>query len=487
MLNLLQKTCTEVLTEPNVWCQTIIKPTMNMAIAAANCVPMPWKSCIPAAATDVVYVDGVGATFMTGEHVILTVSPVINSRQQSQIVGQILRVRRSHVKGRPKKEIQVLFYPEESSLPTLPTRLSPPDSREFVEYPAEVVRTNLVGWVDTGSIVSEAFVFLESSIDSNFQSPFGVSVGMTNAFCLRYRWNSSTSCFSCVGAHHPFPKNNGTSYSQSRWRLVSDISLHVQRSLWTVSLNQRNSKSFGLSADDSDWAYLKTRLAPIKCHDRDGMACSKMMRPRGTAEVTKSASTTSRIHIDTFEKIEVLKTVCGNSITIGPRLPPPKAPSLRGGAQVNHSFGSLRTVDFVNCILDLPVADISTEEAYRPNTTETPGIYLSFCLCRRPFQLQGIVRYKRRKVTYVSVLSELDISLETPATSHEVGVEEQQFDIEIGTQFQAFNAVFEVDELEENEVVCVVLESENTDFIVDSNRTFTRAEANHHLNMYFNS
>ena len=150
MLNLLQKTCTDVLTEPNIWCQTIIKPTMNMAIAAANCVPMPWKSCIPAAVTDVVYVDGVGATFMTGEHVILTVSPVINSRQQSQIVGQILRVRRSHVKGRPKKEIQVLFYPEESSVPTLPTRLSPPDSRTFVEYPAEVVGTNLVGWVDTG-------------------------------------------------------------------------------------------------------------------------------------------------------------------------------------------------------------------------------------------------------------------------------------------------------------------------------------------------
>ena len=41
MLDLLQETCTNVLTEPNVWCQTIIKPTMNMAIAAANCVPMP--------------------------------------------------------------------------------------------------------------------------------------------------------------------------------------------------------------------------------------------------------------------------------------------------------------------------------------------------------------------------------------------------------------------------------------------------------------
>ena len=97
------------------------------------------------------------------------------------------------------------------------------------------------------------------------------------------------------------------------------------------------------------------------------------------------------------------------------------------------------------------------------------------------------MRYKWRKATYASVLSELDISLETPVTSQEVGGEEQPFDIEIGTQFQAFNTVFEVDELEENAVVCVVLESENTDFIVDSNRTFTRAEANHHLNIYFNS
>ena len=128
-------------------------------------------------------------------------------------------------------------------------------------------------------------------------------------------------------------------------------------------------------------------------------------------------------------------------ITIDVQKLSPKAPSLKAGTKVSHLFSALCTIDFVNCILDLPGAGFfNTDKAYCWSTKNAPGIYLALfhsVSCK----IQVIEPHHHLPANDGSVQVKRGLTNKRVVTPTTV-LEEQEFVIEIGTLFEAFSAVF---------------------------------------------
>lgn len=130
--------------------------------------------------------------------------------------------------------------------------------------------------------------------------------------------------------------------------------------------------------------------------------------------------------------MEKLKNVIWSGITIGTWKASPKVPSLKAGAkEVSHSFGALHTVNFVNCILNIPGAVAGF--LYRQDmllSTNAPKVYLAFYSVSH--QIQVHVRHLlagNDRCVWVE-LGLLDKRVATPTR---IVLEEQDFRIKIGS------------------------------------------------------
>ena len=170
----------------------------------------------------------------------------------------------------------------------------------------------------------------------------------------------------------------------------------------------------------------------------------------------------------------------GNNITIGVRKPPPKAPGLRAGAQVSHSWHPLRTFDKVNCMLSSPIlADVLLMDEDDEKTIKDPGVF--FAYNNVSSRLQVLVRYVPLKSVHTLILEELGLLDEEPAIIID---DDEDFEVEAGCHFEATDVVFKITRLDPGYVYCLVVETQNGSFEVGSAATFTTAEPQVHLNNY---
>jgi hypothetical protein len=146
----------------------------------------------------------INAYIQTGEFVELKVP--VTFRNQPYCYGRVLS-------AAPLK-LQLLRTAASLDVPPHED-ITPPDTRQYVKYPKEIVSTNLVATVSPNAVSSEVFVFTPHDIETSRK---GISWGMSNAFCIRYSWNSGTQELNNIAVEefNSFPYER-ESFSKRAW------------------------------------------------------------------------------------------------------------------------------------------------------------------------------------------------------------------------------------------------------------------------------
>ena len=94
--------------------------------------------------------------------------------------------------------------------------------------------------------------------------------------------------------------------------------------------------------------------------------------------------------------------------------------------------------------------------------------------------------YKCLEADVESICAELRIRNDPAEGAEEANKNEPQLDFElaIGTEFEAFSAVFIVAHIYNTYVICTVIESENPTYDVDDERQFSREDDVYHVSNY---
>jgi hypothetical protein len=153
-------------------------------------VPLPPSCCVE--------IPGRDQSFLhCGEFIVLRESLEMDAAVYGEEVtlnakvGQILRITTSIGDSR-RVLLSLLFLASDFPTPRIRERAAPPDRRQYVEYPTNVVVSNVVKWFPGAALLSKAFVFTENALNKGTGA---YSIGMENAFHACYRWEKDESLF----------------------------------------------------------------------------------------------------------------------------------------------------------------------------------------------------------------------------------------------------------------------------------------------------
>jgi hypothetical protein len=213
-----------------------------------------WNQLQPEQAPSAVFVPALRAFIGSGEHVQLT-NPVVYGTMQFKYCKVL--------KALPDSlQLQVQLLQIGTHLePLALDQINPPPGRAYLEYPRELVLSNLVCNITISTVESEIFVFSVRAIES---SQLGIAAGMSNAFCVRYKWEATSNSLSSVGdLLLSFPIGRD-SFSKRVWSLVCRCHDAMAIALNRGALNQNNSSTQILPCTEEEWLYLKRRLSGVE-------------------------------------------------------------------------------------------------------------------------------------------------------------------------------------------------------------------------------
>ena len=240
------------------------------------------------------------------------------------------------------------------SFPLAP--VAPPNQRTYLQFPPEIMWTNVAVKLDASEVISEAFVFRLRHILFN---DAGMCFGMDNAFFARLRWDRNIWEWSgipdvAVSGFEPFPFMD--CYTRRQWenllRIARLISFEMARSSIAQSTRQSTKK---VHCTKTMWDYLRYRLEPqVEVKEKVGVSTILYIRKNGTKEVIKCRVIKESIRLDTSSLFALLQSVLGTSITLGLRNPSPSAPKLRGQQSLLHIALRSSNEDSFNLFFPLP-------------------------------------------------------------------------------------------------------------------------------------
>jgi hypothetical protein len=431
-----------------------------------------WESLTPDEATTAVLVPSLGAFITNGECVMMK-SPVYYSNMEYCYC----RVLRAHPNTH---ELQVqLMLPAMNLKSTEQEGLFPPVQRAYIDYPHEIVFTNLIAEINPATVCSEVFVMTVDDVESTLMAN---ALGMSNAFCVRYNWNVNTNSLMPIGGLFVTFPSGRDSYSKRAWCLVQRCHCAITTALNRGSLNQNLSFSQFIPCSYEEWQYLKRRMSPVTVFLRHGVLSSVVVRRNGTRECIKSHSVKEIIRVDTEYKLALLRSIVGSNCFVGFRKRPPLAPQLKKSSKYAFSSDRLHHFDVINAILNLdrdsfdePVGE------YIPYPTNR-GIDLRYDT-KEGGRLRIMVRYERYGADDPAVKNLVNV--ESAATQHSSNYDD--LPIEVGTEFERNSALYKVASVVGEKMVCEVVESNNTSVLVGAMDDFTRTSVRQYLYKYINS
>jgi hypothetical protein len=408
-----------------------------------------------------------------GEFVVLREPLAINAAVDGDPVtlhakvGRILRI--TPIGGDSLRILlSLLFCASEFPSPRIRDKAAPPDRRQYVEYPTHVVSSNIVKWVPGSSILSEAFVFTEEDLNDGTGA---YAVGMENAFHARYQWEKDGPIFYPIGPETlpSFPYND--CYSRRNWDLLVRVSTLINRELTRSFIAQHTSKNVQLFLTRAEFDYLKDRMMPdIEAYTKHGVTTNIQPRKCATREGIKQRVAKEYLRVDTGQKFSKLQAVLGSAIVLGLRARPPRVPSLRVADQYKWSFVVAGRHDTVNLFFPLPAESLDgmSHRAHRR------GIDFMYDPSPKP-EGRLSLRFRRSDlsdpvVRQVLNLEPLDNANDSGSSSDDNGIE-----IVKGTLLGDDFAVYRVRRVLTNEthVAVIVVESQDHDLVVGTERIFT--------------
>ena len=159
----------------------------------------------------------------------------------------------------------------------------------------------------------------------------------------------------------------------------------------------------------------------------------------------------------------------------------PCGPSLRG-TRVGHTVKNLKRDTFVNSFIELTLNDDSNESIEFNLRKKTRGVDIRYDFAAR--KLTVTVRYSKLKSTDTIIRSFYQDAIIEAAEPRPRSNQEAQHRL-INSEFEAFNTLFVVTSIVQNNADCRVSEGgENEFYFTGSSHTFTIAFAQQKVNEY---
>jgi hypothetical protein len=354
-------------------------------------------------------------------------------------------------------------------------QINHPSGRAYMEYPKEVVLTNFVATLDVEQVKSEIFLLTANDIES---SMMGVAVGMSNSYCIRFKWDGVTNALSSVGdSIKAFPSGRDT-FSKRAWCFVSRCHDAISRALNRGALNQNLTATHVIPCSEEDWEYLKRRMIGVPLFVRPGFTSFVRTFRNGTREKLKVRASKEIMRIDTDEKLDVLKQVVGPTCFVGFRKRPPLAPKLTSRDDYAFSTGRLHHYDVINI-----VGDLSSR-----NDAE-PGIYVPYPKSRgvdlKYFDVEGrlriSVRYNSHGATDPEVRQIVSVSQSESQQNNDA---QTDVNVSVGTEFEHDLVLYRIVGIDGHIINCTAIESENISVEVGDNVEFTKDLATEYVIKY---
>jgi hypothetical protein len=317
---------------------------------------------------------------------------------------------------------------------------------------------------------------------------------MTNGYFVRIRHQSLTYSWQVIPTHHttgfyPFPHYN--SYSKRAWDNVVCLSRLISYKLGRSSITQNSRQNRLIDYSLADWSYLRYRLRipnADACIEKDRVSTLLFIRRNGTKEVLKCIVSKKTYRMDTSPLFEHLIGVLGSAIRIGLCFPNPRAPKLTGGAKIVFASQRASAVDSFNLFHPLPEASVNGT-MYRPHHR---GIDFHYNTVKSKLRIS--LRFRRAHPGDATVHGFFGLAPKevVPATDNNDdppsdGSTESEPDVVdpttihlvVGDLLGSNDYLLEVRCVlsQRTHVVVVVLESDNDDFVVRSERILQMVHA----------
>jgi hypothetical protein len=428
-------------------------------------VPLPPSCCVR--------IPGREQAFLhCGEFIVLRERFAIDSDVDGQPatlfakVGQILRI--TPLGDIQRVLLRLLVFASEFPTARIREGAAPPDRRQYVEYPTHVVVSNVVKWFSGAAILSEAFVFTENDLNNGTGA---YSVGMENAFHARYKWEKEESNFyPIIGPEvtlESFPFDD--CYSRRNWDLLVRVATLINRELTRSFMAQHTSKNIALFLTMSEFEYLKFRMTPdIEVYSKNGVSTNTQPRNCAARESVKRRVKKQYLRADTDPKFQRLRGVLGSSIVIGLRARPPCVPSLKVADDYKWSFVLAGRNDTVNLFFPLPAESVDLR-SHRPHHR---GIDFMYDPGPKP---EGRLSLRFRQSDLSDPVVRQVLNLGPLDSDDDSSYDDEEIEIEGGTLLGDDYVVYRVRRvlINETHVAVVVIQSEDRDVVVGTERIFT--------------
>jgi hypothetical protein len=431
-------------------------------------IPFPPCSCVSIPGREQSFLH-CGEFIVLREHLAIDADVDGESVTLHAKVGLILRI--TSIGNHRRIFISLLLLASEFPTAIIRQEAAPPDRRQYVEYPQHVVMSNITKWFSATQILSEAFVFTAQDLDDGTAT---YAVGMENAFHARYKWEKdATICYPITGPDQAtldyFPFDD--CYSRRNWDLLVRVATLINRELSRSFIAQHTSKSINLFLSKTEFEYLKLRMLPaVEVYKKGGLSTNILPRKCAARESIKCRVEKEYLRVDTAEKFDRLRCVLGSAIVVGLRGRPPSVPSLRVADQYKWSFIVAGKNDTVNLFLPLP--DVSLDGI--SHRAHHRGIDFMYDPSPKP-EGRLVLRFRRSDLSDPVVRDVLNLEPFDADDDSAGGSSDGSIEILGGTLLGDDSAVYRVRRVLTNEthVSVVVVESEDPNLVVDTERIFT--------------
>jgi hypothetical protein len=337
--------------------------------------------------------------------------------------------------------------------------------------------SNVVKWFCGSSILSKAFVFTANDLNKGTGA---YAVGMENAFHARFYWEKGEESifYPIIGPDamlESFPFED--CYSRRNWDLLIQVATLINCELCRPFIAQHASKNIALFLTSSEFEYLKFRMMPdVEVYTKNGVSTNIMPHKCAARKSVKQRSEKQFLRVDTDSKFQKLQAVLGSAIVLGLRACPPCVPSLLVADEYKWSFVLAAKNDTVNLFFPLPdksVDGMSHRAHHR-------GINFMYDPSPKP-EGRLSLRFRRSDLSgpVVRQVLNLDPVNSDDDTSVSGSYDDDEINIVEGTLIGDNDAVYRVRRVLVNKthVAVVVVESEDHDVVVDTERIFNIAYA----------
>jgi hypothetical protein len=448
---------------------------------------LPFSDLSPHHPRTFVEIQNRGDHFLSsGEFCCLTepIELVATATAENEDCGALLHATVARILCVEENLLLVNFLVPSSQFPNFPAPPPvPPNNRTYMEFPKELVWTDTIQKISISQVKCEAFVFPESSI---LFGDGGMCYGMVNGFFVRLRVRRFLNHWQAIPKVITFPYWD--CYSKRAWENLLRLSRLISSELSRASIGQNTRPHKLIHYSHADWSYLRYRLdTPLVNHwQTEGVSTVLFSRKNGSKENIKRRSCKDTFRFDTSSQFSALQGVLGSAIRVGLRFPNPRAPVLASRDAFSCAIRRASDTDSFN--LFFPLLEESLDG--RNHRPKHRGIDFKFDGKKTLLRVSLRFRTAQPEDDTVRKLFGLEKQIdENMEEDEELDVSDAASSSDDGTVDAAYIRVGDLIGNDEyllkvrrvlnsrTHVVVVVLESENGDFIVSSERVLTMVQA----------